>query len=98
MASYRFIFDNDSRKTAAYLPRRRIITLEQPGLTEKASDREIVEVASGRKWIIVRASDHSGSTSGCILGTMQATRQRTLSLLFDLRLFAVKHGVSGCSL
>jgi|HubBroStandDraft_1064217.scaffolds.fasta_scaffold198398_2 predicted nuclease of predicted toxin-antitoxin system len=59
MASYKFIFDNDSRKTAEFFPRRRIVSLEQAGLTEKASDREIVEVASDRKWIIVTANgDH----------------------------------------
>jgi hypothetical protein len=59
MASYRFIFDNDSRKTAEFFPRRRVVTLEQAGLTEKASDREIVEVASDIKWIIVTANgDH----------------------------------------
>jgi len=59
MASYRFIFDNDSRKTAEFFPRRRIVSLEQAGLTEKAGDREIVEVASDRKWIIVTANgDH----------------------------------------
>lgn len=60
MTSYRFIFDNDSRKAAAFFPSRRIVTLEQAGLTERASDREIVNVASDRKWIIVTANrDHS---------------------------------------
>jgi hypothetical protein len=59
VAVYRFIFDNDSRKAAQFFPRRRIVTLEQAGLSEKASDREIVEVASDRKWIIVTANgDH----------------------------------------
>jgi hypothetical protein len=56
MANYRFIFDNDSRKTAEFFPRRRTVSLEQAGLTEKASDREIVEVASDRGWIIVTAN------------------------------------------
>ena len=59
MTSYKFIFDNDSRKAAEFFPRRRIVTLEQAGLTQKASDREIVEVASDREWIIVTANgDH----------------------------------------
>ena len=56
MTGYRFIFDNDSRKAARFFPRRRIVFLEQAGLTEKASDRKIVEVASDRKWIIVTAN------------------------------------------
>jgi len=59
VTSYRFIFDNDSRKAAEFFPRRRIVTLEQAGLTSKASDREIVRVAADRKWIIVTANgDH----------------------------------------
>ena len=56
MTGYRFIFDNDSRKAARFFPRRRIVSLEQAGLNEKASDRKIVEVASDRKWIIVTAN------------------------------------------
>jgi uncharacterized protein DUF5615 len=57
--SYKFIFDNDSRKAAVFFPQRRIVTLEQAGLTEKATDREVVEVASDRRWIIVTANgDH----------------------------------------
>ena len=56
MSSYRFIFDNDSRKASTFFPRGRIVTLEKAGLTEKASDREIVEVASDHKWIIVTAN------------------------------------------
>jgi hypothetical protein len=56
MIGYRFIFDNDSRKASAFFPRGRIVTLEKAGLTQKASDREIVKVASDRKWIIVTAN------------------------------------------
>lgn len=56
MTGYRFIFDNDSRRAAEYFPCRRIIHLEQAGLNEKSRDREIVEVASDRKWIIVTAN------------------------------------------
>lgn len=59
MADYRFIFDNDSRKATQFFPRRRIVTLEQAELSEKASDGEIVKAASERKWIIVTANgDH----------------------------------------
>jgi hypothetical protein len=59
VTSYKFIFDNDSRKAAVFFPQRRIVTLEQAGLTEKATDREVVEVASDRRWIIVTANgDH----------------------------------------
>lgn len=59
MAGYRFIFDNDSRKATEFFPSRRVVTLGQAGLNENASDREIVEVASDRKWIIVTANgDH----------------------------------------
>jgi hypothetical protein len=59
VAGYRFIFDNDSRRATEFFPSRRLVTLEQAGLSEKASDREIVEVASDRKWIIVTANgDH----------------------------------------
>jgi predicted nuclease of predicted toxin-antitoxin system len=56
MTSYRFVFDNDSRKASAFFPPGRVVTLEKAGLTEKASDREIVEAASDRKWIIVTAN------------------------------------------
>jgi Domain of unknown function (DUF5615) len=56
MTSYRFIFDNNCRKAASFFPRRRIVMLEDAGLTEKATDRQIVEVASDREWIIVTAN------------------------------------------
>ncbi len=53
MFDYRFIFDNNCEKAAELFPKRRSISLKRAGLSPGASDREIVELASDRKWIIV---------------------------------------------
>jgi hypothetical protein len=53
MTNYKFVFDNNCEKAAIFFPKRRIVTLRQAGLTAKASDRQIVERASERQWIIV---------------------------------------------
>ncbi len=56
MTSYKFIFDNDCPNAAEFFPSRRIVTLEQAGLSPASSDRKIVELASERRWIIVTAN------------------------------------------
>lgn len=56
MTSYKFIIDNNCRNAAKFFPSRRIVTLEKAGLNARASDREIVEVASDRRWIVVTAN------------------------------------------
>ncbi len=53
MTDYRFIFDNNCERAAEFFPKRRTITLKRAGLSPSARDREIVEIASDRKWIIV---------------------------------------------
>ena len=56
MTDYRFIFDNNCEKAAAFFPKRRAVTLKHARVSPDASDREIVEVASDRKWIIVTSN------------------------------------------
>jgi predicted nuclease of predicted toxin-antitoxin system len=56
VTDYRFIFDNNCEKAAEYFPKRRTITLKQARVSPDATDREIVEVASDRKWIIVTSN------------------------------------------
>ncbi len=56
MTDYRFIFDNNCEKAAEFFPKRRVITLKRVRLSPNTSDREIVEVASDRKWIIVTSN------------------------------------------
>ena len=58
MTSYKFIIDNDCRNAARFFPSRRIVSLEKGGLSARASDCEIVKVASDRRWIIVTANGH----------------------------------------
>jgi predicted nuclease of predicted toxin-antitoxin system len=53
MRPYKFLFDNNCEKAALLFPKRRTITLKQAGLTPKAPDRQIVEVACANEWIIV---------------------------------------------
>jgi len=56
VTDYRFIFDNNCEKAAALFPKRRVVTLKRARISPDASDREIVEVASDRKWIIVTSN------------------------------------------
>jgi predicted nuclease of predicted toxin-antitoxin system len=56
VTDYRFIFDNNCEKAAEFFPKRRTITLKRARLSPNASDREIVEVASDRKCIIVTSN------------------------------------------
>ena len=56
MSHYKFIIDNNCRSAAQFFPSRRLVTLENAGLDASATDREIVEVASDRRWIIVTAN------------------------------------------
>lgn len=56
MTNYKFIIDNNCRNAAQFFPSRRIVSLERAGLSPNASDRQIVEVASERQWIIVTAN------------------------------------------
>ena len=53
MTSYRFLFDHNCSDAARFFPSRRILNLKQGGLAFDATDRQIVERASERKWIIV---------------------------------------------
>ena len=53
MTSYKFLFDNNCTNTSQFFPKHRILTLEKAGLAYSASDRQIVERASERQWIIV---------------------------------------------
>ena len=56
MSDYRFILDNNCAKAAACLLKRRTLTLKQARLSPDVTDREIVETASDRKWIIVTSN------------------------------------------
>jgi len=53
VTSYKFLFDHNCSDAAQFFPKRRILTLKQAGLALDATDRQIVERASERKWIIV---------------------------------------------
>lgn len=53
VTDYRFIFDNNCEKVTEFFPKHRAVTLKRAGLGPKATDREIVEVASLRKWMFV---------------------------------------------
>src|SRR5262249_1920141 len=43
-------------KAVEFYPKRRVLTLAQAGLKPQSTDREIVEIASDRRWIIVTAN------------------------------------------
>jgi hypothetical protein len=53
MSVYKFLFDNNCEKAALLFPKRRTVTLKQAGVSPKATDREIVEIACENQWIIV---------------------------------------------
>jgi hypothetical protein len=56
VTDYRFIFDNNCEKAVEFFPKRRCLTLKRARLNSDVSDREIVEVASDRQWIIVTSN------------------------------------------
>jgi len=58
MFGYRFLVDNDCRKVVPLLPKGRALNLEEVGLSERASDAQIIEVASERRYIIVTSNGH----------------------------------------
>ena len=51
--TYKFLFDNNCISASQFFPKRRILTLERAKLAPNATDRQIVETASERRWIIV---------------------------------------------
>ncbi len=53
MTSYKFLFDHNCSDAAQFFPKRRTLTLKRAGLASDATDRQIVEMASERRWVIV---------------------------------------------
>jgi predicted nuclease of predicted toxin-antitoxin system len=53
VTSYKFLFDHNCSDAAQFFPKRRRLSLKQAGLAPDATDRQIVERASERRWVIV---------------------------------------------
>jgi hypothetical protein len=56
MRGYRFLIDNDSQSASMHFPGKRVVTLTQAGLSQAASDSEVVAAAREMGCIIVTAN------------------------------------------